>query len=135
MSWVYCYRSMDWRACSKTKNNLFGSAETNNVLGLKLHFQSETIHFLKKTRIDLQMGVYVIYHKSINTLHKNISILTGPGHDKVTEMRRTFRSACVELFIRNLIFLGGSVIICQIDERSFFHKQKYHGGRTPEHQV
>jgi len=42
---------MDWRACSKTKNNLFGSAETNNVLGLKLHFQSETIHFLKKLEL------------------------------------------------------------------------------------
>ena len=32
----------------RPKTNLFGSAETNNVLSLKLHFQSETIRFLKK---------------------------------------------------------------------------------------
>ena len=135
MSWVYCYRSMDWRACSKTKDKFVWKCGNKQCLKFKTTLSIRNNSFFEKTRIDLQMGVYVIYHKSINTLHKNISILTGPGHDKVTEMRRTFRSACVELFIRNLIFLGGSVIICQIDERSFFHKQKYHGGRTPEHQV
>ena len=49
MCCVYCSRGMDWRACSKRpKTNLFGSAETNNVLSLKLYFQSKTIRFLKK---------------------------------------------------------------------------------------
>ena len=64
----------------RPKTNLFGSAETNNVLSLKLHLQSETIRFLKKTRIDLQMGVYAIYFKK-NTSHKNFNVLPGPGHD------------------------------------------------------
>ena len=81
------------------------------------------------------MGVYAIYLWSINTSHKNINVLTGPGHDKVTEMCRSFRNACVEFFIRNSISLGGPVTICQIDESLFFHKQNYNGGRTSDHQV
>ena len=81
------------------------------------------------------MRVYAIYHKSINTSHKNIGVLTGPRHDKVTDMCRSFRNACVKFFIRNTISLDGPSIICQIDESLYFHKQKYHGGRTSEHQV
>ena len=68
-------------------------------------------------------------------MHKNIDVLTRLGHDKVTEMRRSFRNACVEFFIRNSIFLSGPGIICRIGERLFVHKQKYHKGRMSEQQV
>ena len=81
------------------------------------------------------MRVNAIYLWSINTSHKNIGVLTRLGHDKVTDMCRSFRNACVEFFIRNPIFLGGPGIIYQIDESLFVHKQKYHRGRTSEHQV
>ena len=91
--------------------------------------------FFFKKRIDLQMGVYAMYLWCINTSHKNIGVLTRLGHDKVTDMCRSFRNACVEFFIRNPIFLGGPGIIYQIDESLFVHKQKYHRGRTSEHQV
>ena len=51
------------------------------------------------------MGIYAIYLWSINTSQKNIGVLTGLGHDKITDMRRSFRNACVEFFIRNTFSL------------------------------
>ena len=80
------------------------------------------------------MGVYAIYFKK-NTSHKNFNVLPGPGHDQVADMCRSFRNACVEFFIRSPASLGGPGIIYQIDESLYFHKQKYHRGRTSEHQV
>ena len=81
------------------------------------------------------MGVYAMYLWSINTSHKNIGVLTRLGHDRATDMCRSFINAYVEFFIRSLASLGGSGIICQIDESLYVHKQNYHRGRTSEHQA
>ena len=135
MCFVYYSRDIYRLACSKIKDKFVWKCGNKQCLKFRTTLSIRNNSFFEKTRIDLQMRVYFIYHKSINTSHKNIGVLAGLRHDKVTEMCRNFRNACEEFFIRNPISLGGPDIIHQIDESPFVHKQKYNRRRTSEHQV
>ena len=135
MCCVYCSRGIDWRACFKTKDKFVWKWGNKQCLKFKTTLSIRNNSFFEKKRIDLQMGVYAMYLWSINTSHKNIGVLTRLGHDRATDMCRSFINAYVEFFIRSLASLGGSGIICQIDESLYVHKQNYHRGRTSEHQA
>ncbi|KKO73840.1 hypothetical protein AAJ76_207000566 [Vairimorpha ceranae] len=128
MCFVYYSRDIYRLACSKIKDKFVWKCGNKQCLKFRTTLSIRNNSFFEKTRIDLQMRVYSIYLWSINTSHKNIGVLARLGHNMVADMCRSFRNACVEFFTRNPIFLSGPGIICQIDERSFFHKQKYHGG-------
>ena len=89
---------MDWRACSKIKDKFIWKCGNKQCLKFKTTLLIRNNSFFEKTRIDLQMRVHAIYLWSINTSHKNIGVLTGLEHDKVTDMCRSFINACEEFF-------------------------------------
>src|SRR6187402_2665159 len=47
---------------------------------------------------------------------------------------RSLRDICRKYFADNPIRLGGTGVICQIDESLFAYKPKYHRGRAPENE-
>lgn len=111
-----------WRCMTKTCQNY------------KKYFSLRQDSIFCYTKLDLRKLVCILWKWSQDHTQKQILLEVDISHSALYAFIKTLQKACINWFIKYPILLGGSGVICQIDESLFRHKTKYHRGRAPQNE-
>jgi hypothetical protein len=130
MSCKVCEYTMTWVKCSGKKDGYRWMCMNKSCTNHKTTISIRAMSPFEGIRSDLRRIIHSIYLWSIEVPLKQACILTGITKPTMVLLYRSLRTFCTRYFKENPVKLGGSGIVCQVDESLFCFKPKHHRGRT-----
>ena len=132
MACVYCDISMTWVKCAKINDGFRWKCMNKTCSKYKTTLSIRTGSPFNDLHSSLKDIILGVYRWSTEASEKMACAETGLSRPTMVMIYRTLRDICRKYFVDNPIRLGGSGVVCQVDESLFAYKPKYHRGRSPE---
>lgn len=91
--------------------------------------------FFNEFKISLRESLTLIWKWGGEITQKEVMREVPISPSAIIKIFNLLRTLCCRYFMQNPVILGGSGVLCQIDESLFRHKPKNHRGRAPEHKL
>ena len=129
-----CNIPMLLRQYTRNKNEYALRCMTRTCINYKYKsIRNESI--FERYKFSLATGIKLIWKWLFNTTAKSIKSAIYVDSKVLIDFYDDLRRCCKYYFECNPAKLGGSGVVCQIDESNFRCKPKYHRGRYPENEI
>lgn len=130
-----CSTPMSTKPYTRNKDEFGFRCLKKECLSYKKYHSIRTGSIFSPYKFSLKTGIKLLYKFLSDAKEKDIKDEVSVDDKVLIAFYDDVRKCCCRYWVRNPCQLGGSDIICQIDESLFRHKPKYHRGRATEHEI